>query len=209
MCVLRVLVEYLLIFGPPPTFLILSFYALYLELPLIVLFFLPAKRDLFFSILSPCSSPSGEMCWILPWCFVSMDLWAIIQKIWCVLTCCNNSSWLIMINVLEGVWIKSWVLFCCAPYLFCPFVFTRQFVGSNVCHPTCSLGEWAAWASRTTTESDIFTPCLLLCCELCYMHDRKSVFTFLFSTHVYKKPATEFMYRFLHWLSPMSFFQHL
>lgn len=59
-----------------------------------------------------------------------------------------------------------------------------------------SLGEWAAWASWTTTKSDIFTPSLLLCCELCYMHDRKSVFTFLFSTHVYKIPATEFMYRF-------------
>lgn len=117
LCVLQVLVEYLLISAPPPPFffLILSFYALYLQLPFID-FFSARQEGFIFIYLSPFSSPSGEICWILPWCFVSMDLWAISPKFWCVLTCCNNSQWLITLNV-SGVCIKSWVLFCCVPHL--------------------------------------------------------------------------------------------
>lgn len=53
-----------------PTFLISSFYALYLPLPFIECFPCPLRRVcFFFSILSHFSSLSGEMCWILPWMF--------------------------------------------------------------------------------------------------------------------------------------------
>lgn len=42
------------------------------SLPRIFFFFCP-PRGIYFCIQTPFSSPSGELCWILPWCFVTMD----------------------------------------------------------------------------------------------------------------------------------------
>lgn len=131
LCVLQVLVEYLLTLGPP-TFLILSFYALYLQLPFIEHFFCPPRGISFFYSVPLFSSPSGEICWILLWCFVNTDLWAIIPKFWCVLTCCNNSPWLNMLNVLEGVLIIMGLLLLCSSSFLSVCIHKAVCLGSNV-----------------------------------------------------------------------------
>lgn len=161
------------------------------------IFFCP-PRGIYFCIQSPFSSPSRELCWILPWCFVTMDF---VPKIFCVLTCCNTFPWIIMLNVLN---IKSWVLFYCAPSSLLSVCFHKAVcLGSSVIILSV-LGRRSNLNIMDYSEvRHLYTE---MCCELCYMHGRKSVFTFLFSTRVYKNPATEFMYRFCTGCSACHFF---
>lgn len=128
-------------------------------------------------------------------------LWAIIPKIFCVLTCCNTFPWIIMLNVLN---MKSWVLFYCAPSSLLSVCFHKAVcLGSSVIILSV-LGRRSNLNIMDYSEvRHLYTE---MCCELCYMHGRKSVFTFLFSTRVYKNPATEFMYRFCTGCSACHFF---
>lgn len=135
-----------------------------------------------------------------------MDLWDVTQKFWCVLSLLPMTD---CVKVSEDVSIKSTsVVLLFLSLSLSHFVLARQSVRA-LHRLTFSVGDEQPEHHGLSTKSDIFTPCVLLCCELCYMHDRKSVFTFLFSTHVYKKPATEFMYRFCTGCLPCHFFQHL